>query len=436
MLLLLSFSSPTLLDRFINERIENLVISKTNKGVAAVQEASQSKPNGSSKIPSDQFSRFLDPTGTGVELVQLKTDHSKRGTGEPELDNVNGTHISKDPLLSVDTRSSRAWSSLPLNSQIKDEGGLQRHHSGGEWGDVLDRFSRRKTAALAPENFENMWTKGRNYQKKEGVKVIEQVPQNSSVNKPATADRSKMPKLKEKHGVAKLDSPPADNGQTHSNQSTVENPYHQMDQNLSNHSLYTSYHEDDEQCFMHLNENESGSVSPYTSEEEDPSSITGLDDPGTKVWDRKTNRNLAVSPIHHPLENPGHHATRKTSRGQALYERLSGTESGRKRSRSSTQKLHVWQEIERTSFLSGDGQDILSSKGHSKADESSDDSEVEGLDRANGGATACSSTPSASISENHSSAVHSLKNSLMVDSFFKLRCEVFNLKAQCLNHFS
>ncbi|KAF2323362.1 hypothetical protein GH714_034840 [Hevea brasiliensis] len=380
----LNLASP----RFINERIENLVISKANKGVAAAQEASQSKPNGSSKISSDQFSRFLDPTGTGVELVQLKTDQSKSRAVAPESDNVNGTHISKDPLLSIDTRSSRSWSSLPLNSQIKDEGGLQRYRSGGEWGDMLDRFSRRKTAALAPENFDNMWTKGRNYQKKEGKgRVIEQVPQNSSVNKSATGDQSKMPKLKEKHGVTILDS------SLHSNQSTVQNSYH--DQNLSNHSLYTSHHENDEQGLMHVNEDESGSVSPYTSEEEDPSSITGLDDPGTKVWDRKTNRNLAVSPIHHPLENLGRHATKKTSRGQAPYERLSRTETGRK-----------------------------SSKGHTKGDESSDDSEVEGLDRAYGEATACSSTPSASISENHGSAVNSLKNSLMVDSFFKLRCEV------------
>ena len=31
--------------------------------------------------------------------------------------------------------------------------------------------------------------------------------------------------------------------------------------------------------------------------------VQDLDDPRTKVWDRKTNRNLAISPIHHPLEN-------------------------------------------------------------------------------------------------------------------------------------
>jgi sorting nexin-13 len=58
--------------RFINERIENVIISKANQRVAAAQEASHSKPNGSSRISSDHFSRFLDPTGTGVELTQLK----------------------------------------------------------------------------------------------------------------------------------------------------------------------------------------------------------------------------------------------------------------------------------------------------------------------------------------------------------------------------
>ncbi|WCJ40753.1 Phox-associated domain Phox-like Sorting nexin C-terminal [Euphorbia peplus] len=403
----LNLASP----RFINERIEILVISKTQKGVATTEGVSQSKPNGSSKISSDQFTRILDPTATGVELVQLKVEQSK--TVPPGTGNENGTHLSKDPLLSIDTRSSRSWSSLHLNPQSKD-GGAQNHNS-GEFGEMLDMLSRRKTAALTPENFDNMWAKGRNYKNKEGQNCsVKQVSQ-SCVNKPVTVDHSKTSRPVEKHVANKLGHVLHRNGQASGfHQATIEN-------HLKNHSS----DEDDEHGLMHVDDSESGSISPYTSEEEDrlddPSSVTGLDDPGTKVWDRKTNRN-PVSPIHHPLENRGRHGTKKTGRSQVHYERSAGAQSSRKRSRTSAKKGLVWQEIERTSFLSGDGQDILGSKRFAKPDISSDDSEDESLDRVYSGATASSSSLSVYIPQNDSST--SLKNSLMADSFFKLRCEV------------
>ncbi|CAK7356694.1 unnamed protein product [Dovyalis caffra] len=417
----LNLASP----RFINERIEKVVISKANKRVAAAQETSHFKPNGSLRISSDHFSRFLDPKGTGVELVQLKADQSKKGPDAPEKDNMNGSHVSKDPLLSIDTQSSRAWSSLPMNSQINNEAGIQRHLSGGEWGEMLDMMSRRKTAALAPENFENMWTKGRNYRKKESEnQSVKQAPQNSSTSKSVTSDHSKRTANSKKDGITKLDAPLAQNTQSvGTEQSTVENTLHHTDQNMSNHSLFSS-HQDGIQSLMCVDETESDSTSSYTCEEEDANSVTGLDSPVTKVWDGKTNRNLAVSHIHHPLENPDGHRAKKTGRGHAHYQRLSRPQSDRKRLRPSTRKVHVWKEIERTSFFSGDGQDILSLKGHSKADDFSDDSEIESSDRVYSGATACSSATSVSIPESHTLNVNSLKHSLMVDSFYRLRCEV------------
>ncbi|KAJ6427393.1 hypothetical protein OIU84_022898 [Salix udensis] len=395
----LNLASP----RFINERIENVVISKANQRVAAEQEASHSKPNGSSKISSDHFSRFLDPTGTGV----------------------NGSHISKDPLLSIDTPSSRTWSSLSKNSQINNEGEIERHFSGCEWGEMFDMMSRRKTAALAPENFENMWTKGRNYRKKEGEnRSIKQAPQDFSASKSITSDYSKSTSNSKKDDVTKLDASLSHYAQSvGTEQSTVENPLNHVNKNMSNHSLFSS-HRDGIQSPMHVDGTESGSTSSYTSEEEDANCVTGLDSPGTKVWDGKTNRNPAVSNIHHPLENPDGHRAKKTGRGHAHYQRLSRPQSGRKRSRPSTQKAHVWQEIERTSFFSGDGQDILSLKEHAKADDFTDDSEVESLDRVYSGSTACSSANSVSIPESHTLNANSLKHSLMVDSFYKLRCEV------------
>ncbi|GAV64481.1 PX domain-containing protein/PXA domain-containing protein/Nexin_C domain-containing protein [Cephalotus follicularis] len=417
----LNLASP----RFINERIESLAMSmtKANRGANTAQEASPSKLNGSSRISSDHFSRFLDPSVTGVELVQLKNDKSKTASVTAPTDVLNGTNPSKDPLLSIDTQSSRSWSSLPHNSQTSDEKGIQRQRSVGEWGDILDQISRRKTQALAPENIENMWAKGRNYKKRQGENgVIEQVPQQPSAGKSVAVDHSKaISKHSEKNSIAKPpDSRSVKPGFTQ--KGVVQNSFTLSDQKIPKFSLVTSYQDEDEQNLMRLEDVESGSTSSYTSEDEETDSATGLGSPGTKVWDGRSNRNLAVSHIHHPLENPIGHIRKKTGRGHPQYQLLPRTQPGRKRSRCSRQKLPVWQEVERTSFLSGDGQDILSSlKGNGKVDDASDDSETEIFDRLQSGATASSSAHLISIAESRSLSV---KSSFMVDSFFKLRCEV------------
>ncbi|XP_044485797.1 uncharacterized protein LOC123211255 isoform X2 [Mangifera indica] len=409
----LNLASP----KFINERIVFLSINMSkSRGSGAAQETSQSKPNGSPRISSDHFSRILDPSVTGVELVQLKNDQSRNTAVADTKDDLNGTHYSKDPLLSMDTRASRSWSSLPLNTQPSDGKFIQQRRSGGEWGDMLDQIYRRKTQALAPEHFENMWAKGRNYRKKEGEnQVIEQVPQ-CSAGKCVSVDSLKAtPNSKGKDSMIKANAL-----RSHTSQDGHADQY--ADRKISNCSSATSYQEHDD-SLMPLEEVESGSSSLYTSEDEETEAL-GLDSPGTKVWDGKSNRNVAVSHIHHPLESPDGHISKRSGRRQVQYG-LPRTHSGRKRFRLSSQKSPVWQEVERTSFLSGDGQDILSSlNGLAKIDESSDDSESEILGRFQSGAAASSSASFISIPESRSSSVTSQQSSLMVDSFFKLRCEV------------
>ncbi|GFZ04158.1 phox (PX) domain-containing protein [Actinidia rufa] len=393
----LNLASP----RFINERIESLVISlnKANKEASAAQVASQSKLNGASRISSDHFSRSVDPSAKGVEL---------------------------DPLLSMDTRSTRSWSSLPSDPQTDDGKGIQRHHSGGEWGDMLDVISRRKTEALAPEHFENMWTKGRHYRRKEGSnQVTEPVTENSSSTTITADDSRSLGRQKEKGGANKINLP--DCSATLSGRNDQAMAYKlpsQNNLNISNQSSVRSYVEDDDDNPMHLKEVESESSSSCTCEDEEINNVTGLDSPGTKVWDGKSNRKLSVSHIHHPLESFEGRKTRKTGKGH-VQSRLHRTQSGRKRSRLSRQNLDVWQEIERTSFLSGDGQDILNfSKGHVKSEDSSDDSEAEMLGRIYSGTTASSSASSTTIPGSHRLVVNAQKNSLVADSFLTLRCEV------------
>ncbi|XVF24987.1 hypothetical protein REPUB_Repub13aG0174600 [Reevesia pubescens] len=413
--------------RFINERIESAVISMTKAkgGFNYAQDASQYKPNGSSRIPSDHFSKFLDPSVTGVELVQLKTDQSRAAGGTTATDKLNGTHLSKDPLLSMDTRSTRSWSSVPLISQTGVGGGIERHRSGGEWGDMLDLFSRRKTEALAPENFENMWTKGRNYKKKEDVKRLsDQVPQDSSTGNPIRVDHPKAISKTREEYPTKLnssESPAAQSALTDHHK--IEKSFPHEARNVSYCSSVASYQEDDEHDPVDLEEVESESSDSFTSEEEETGNVTGLGSPGTKVWDGKSNRNLTVSHIHHPLENSEGRIGKKAGGRHVQYRRLTKTPSSRKRSRLTSQRLPVWQEVERKSFLSGDGLDILNSpNGHDKADDY--DSETELFGRLQSGATASSSAASIGISESRSLTANSLQNSLVVDSFFKLRCEV------------
>lgn len=200
-------------------------------------------------------------------------------------------------------------------------------------------------------------------------------------------------------------------------------PHNNM--NSTSQTFIVSDIEDNEDNLMHLKDIESEGSSSCTCEDEEPNSVTGLDSPGIKVWDGKHNRKLSVSNIHHPLESVEGRKTRKTGKGHA-HSRLHRTQSGRKKSRLSNQKLHVWQEVERTSFLSGDGKDILtSSKGHVKSEDSSDDSEAEMLGRIQSGATASSSVSSTAIPGIHRSAVKA-QDKLLADSFFKLRCEVLN----------
>ncbi|XP_050384500.1 uncharacterized protein LOC126801087 isoform X2 [Argentina anserina] len=395
--------------RFINERIEQLVIKMNeSRGVTMVQEESQSKQEESSRISPDHLSRYLDPSVTGIELVQLKNGQSRTSADRPVAEKVNG---SKDPLLSIDTTSSRPWNSLRMNTQSIDEKDIERHNSGGEWGDMLDLISRRKTQALAPENFENMWEKGRNYKKKEGEKAItEEVPNSSSGGKSSAGDHTnEKSNSTHKEIVSKLNLT-SQSGST--NEVKVNNSLRPDGQNRSNHPPVASYQEDDQHSPTRSVETDSGSSTSYTYEDEESDGATGLDSPGTKVWDGRSNRGMTVPHFHHPLENSGRRSAKKSGKGNLKFQR-----SRQKRSAPSNKNMHLWQEVERTSFLSGDGQDILKApKGHTHIEDSSYDSENEDVGRINSGSATSSSAPSISL--------NSLKTSLAVDTFFKLKCEV------------
>ncbi|PIM98947.1 Intermediate filament-like protein [Handroanthus impetiginosus] len=389
--------------RFINERIENLV----NSGSKATHSTSQSKIQGPSKISSDNIALSPDPSIKGVELVQLKKDQNNKDAEVPASDNMNATPLSKDPLLSMDARSTRSWSYL--QETYNSEGrGIERHHSGGEWGDMLDVFSRRKTEALAPEHFDNMWAKGRDYRRQEDTYQLAPPDKRNSLVR-NSVEKSKVLSGRKKNEL---------NTRGSSLEKDVSNSGFDKCPVADNISLYE---EDDEHKRMDSDEVESGSSS--YNEDEDTSIVTGLDSPGVKVWDGKSKRNL--SHVHHPLETFDGHKSRKINKGRLHAKRLHSTKSASKRSRSSNHNGHVWKEVQRTSFLLGDGHDILnSSRGNAKLGDSSEDSETDLLGSTCSGATTSSSLSLTSLPETHILAANSAKSSLIAYSFFKLKCEV------------
>ncbi|KAE8680777.1 hypothetical protein F3Y22_tig00111366pilonHSYRG00071 [Hibiscus syriacus] len=362
--------------RFINERIESAVISRTKaKGeLNAAQDASKYKPNGSSKIPSDHFSKLLDPSVTGVELVQLKTN---------QFGAARDTTATKQPKCNTTFKGSIAFHGY-------------------------SNFTFVELCALELTNW------GRNYKKDGEKRLIEQYPHHSSTGNPAAVDHAKaISKTREKYPT-KLNSSDSHVVQPAlTDQRKIEKSFPHEVRNVSYFSSVVSSQEDDHDL-IDLEEVESESSDSFTSGEEETGNVMGLDSTGTKVWDGKSNRNLNVSRIHHPLENPEGHIVKKAGGRHVQYRRLTKTPSSRKRSRSTRQKLSVWKEVERTSFLSRDGQDILNSlNGLGKAEYSNDDSETEFFGRLHSGATASSSASSLSISESHSLTTNSLQNSLV-----------------------
>ncbi|CAM8940701.1 unnamed protein product [Rhodiola kirilowii] len=394
----LNLASP----RFINERIENIVTSrmKASKGFSEASEKSKNKAIKMSRLISDP-PQDPDHSATGVELVPLKD--KQPATSTQKLQKKEGA--AKDPLLSVDTHSSRSWHSMPSGSFSGEVQGVQRQVSGGEWGDVLDLMSHRKSHALAPENIENMWAKGRNFKKNEsGIEQVQQKSLNGAYVGKGDPIKTVPQQLKK-------------NDKVKGTNNVQEKRTSEANSQRSSDHLIKKQVEDS----MHPEETESSGTSGswYTSEDEETNTVTGLDSPEIKVWDSKKNKNFSVDHIHHPLESFDGPGTRKSARGHA-----SRIHSGRKRYKISSKKIPLWKEVQRTSFLSGDGQDILNSTGHDKNDLSSDEFEFENLGRLHSSLTASSTASYLSVPESQGASANHVETALLTDSFLRLRCEV------------
>lgn len=399
--------------RVINEKIESLVLSfATNADKEAKSSAGQVLPvklNGSSK-PVDQLSGLLDRSAVGLELVELRRSGSKIAS---DVRVANGATFLKDQKLSGSNPEGTPENIGGQASSDTQISGANKNGSSskGEWGQMLDIISQRKQQALAPEHLENVWTKGRNYRKKEGSKQFpKQRTSTCSINTKRPAEPSSF---LEKDKTASFDVSMKNTAGDFNAHSGIIGPSH--------HQISSCQ----DKAGVHQEDIEIASESSYETEDDEGSNVTGLGSPGTRVWDSKNKRNDVVSHIRHPLEFSDTHSTKAKVKSHIRHPRTLRTPSGRKKIRPSNQKVTLWQETERSSFLLGEGQDLLKdSTKYARVGGLSDESDIETCGRIHSGAAASSSMPSISASESFTSSLKSRENSVLEDSFLKLRCEV------------
>ncbi|XP_006655634.1 uncharacterized protein LOC102722219 [Oryza brachyantha] len=417
--------------RFINERIESLALSHTNKaerGVAESLEPATMVKQRESPMPTvDELAALIDPTSPGVELVRFSQDQSKA-----TQDMQPGKTKYPSNLKANSSNTSLTNSSHPLESSIlsttthvHSDSSMSLHpHSsvrttaecyGGERAQTMDISSQRKNQALAPEHLENMWTKGKNY-KFENAKHVTKVPARSSSLGTAPVQQSAPYST----SIGNYCSAPQ-------RQATLSPS---DDQHLTKQSTSAAYLNDTNHLRLaspresasHASQEDLGvdSESSYATEDDENNNVTGLDSPVTRVWDSKSKGNVTSSHIHHPLESSGLHKAKK-NRNHIGKLKMTKT-SGRKRSRPNSQKPPVWQEAERSSFLVGDNLDILNtSADDSRTDGLYDDTEVENMSRMFSGTNA--SSLSLASTDSLYSSNYSTTN-VLEDSYLKLKCEV------------
>ncbi|XP_044984477.1 uncharacterized protein LOC123451968 isoform X1 [Hordeum vulgare subsp. vulgare] len=412
--------------RFINERIESLVLSRANKadkGVEGSLEDATLVKQREPPMPSvDELSALADHSSPGVELVRFSQGQSKTASDTQLSKTKSTSSIKPKPLNSRMINDSHPLESgsLPSNSHIYPDTGISPQACSkitaesyeGESAQILDVSSHRKIRVVAPEHLENMWTKGKNY-KSENANHVAKAPVRSSLVTHSSVQESVPFSTSIRH------PPPVPQRQTALSNS--ENHH------LIKHSATPAYSNGTNhlpkslagEMAGHASQEDSAldSESSYCTEEDENNNVTGLDSPVTRVWDSKSKGNGTSSHIHHPLEMSGFHKSR-TNRSHVSKLKMVRNSSGRKRSRSNVQKVPLWQEADRSFLAGGDFGILNTSANDSRTDGLYDDTEVESMTRMLSGANA------SSLSLASSDSSYSSSTNVLEDSYLKLRCEV------------
>lgn len=153
-------------------------------------------------------------------MLAIQNDSAKDLGGDQSTTGAVHDHDSaskKNSSLNkgIDTSLAKIQTEASSDHNTSQEESLQSRPA--DWARVLEAATQRRTEVLAPENLENMWTKGRNYKKKENKGIIaglqEPVVKGSSlksavptknVGKETVADRPVVSMVKEEGAPLRL----------------------------------------------------------------------------------------------------------------------------------------------------------------------------------------------------------------------------------------
>ncbi|KAH7671308.1 sorting nexin-13 protein [Dioscorea alata] len=147
----MNFASPG----YVNEIIEYILLN-----------IKDTKPEGSTNNSSNATGSVKDSS------VNIGNPHP-----EPESDMTITSHQSGNTTLAEKDVNATLKTSEDIHPYTSHEDSA--HHAQprpAEWAMMLDAATKRRSQVLAPENLENMWTKGRNYKKKSANLVKADMP--------------------------------------------------------------------------------------------------------------------------------------------------------------------------------------------------------------------------------------------------------------------
>lgn len=120
----------------------------------------------------------------GGQQQTYSTEHDKDHSstaGFVHDEDLNKRNSSLNPGNGSELAKVNNKKEISSDYMFQDEPLHLRH---GDWGRALNAATQRRTEVLMPENLENMWTKGRNYKKKENkiIKVGDSEPMATTKN--------------------------------------------------------------------------------------------------------------------------------------------------------------------------------------------------------------------------------------------------------------
>ncbi|CAN8257891.1 unnamed protein product [Cochlearia groenlandica] len=121
------------------------------------------------------------------EVLEIIINIIKEGNFEQfsgEEQSVNSASLSafNNQATNMNLTKAKEQKTLSADDEIFPELPMQQHSA--DWARMLEVATQRRTEVLTPENLENMWTKGRNYKRKEDKKSMKK---GSVVSKPIEA---------------------------------------------------------------------------------------------------------------------------------------------------------------------------------------------------------------------------------------------------------